>query len=145
MMKKYGGHYEAPPRAGWSEDQFVSRQLIQLRGLATSLAVRTGRLRRVADDLAIGLDVVVDQPVIGAEGGAGLLDGERLARELEILEHRDDLRLAEATGGSRCGGSGGRSSGAGRNRLGGFIRGLRGLGSRRDRVLSIAVVGIHNQ
>ena len=139
MMKKCGGHYEAPPRAGWSEHQLVSRELIQLRGLATSFAVRAGRLRRVADDLAIGLDVVVDQPVIRTEGGAGLLDGERLARELEVLEHRDDLRLAETAGRSRGGGSGGRS------RIGGLIRGLRGLGSRGDRVLSIAVVGIHNE
>ena len=139
MMKDCGGHYEAPPRAGWSEHQLVSGELIQLRGLATSLAVRAGRLRCVADDLAIGLDVVVDQPVIRTEGGAGLLDGERLARELEVLEHRDDLRFAEAAGRSRGGGSGGRS------RIGGLIRGLRGLGSRGDRVLSIAVVGIHNE
>jgi len=137
-MKKRGGHYEAPPRAGWSEDQLVSGELIELCGLTASLAVRTGRLRRVADDLAIGLDVVVDQPVIGTESGAGLLDGERLARELEILEHRNDLRLAETAGGSRSGGSG-------RSRIGGLIRGLRGLGSRGGRVLTIAVVGIHNE
>lgn len=139
MMKKYGGHYGAPPRAGWSEDQLVSGELIELRGLTTSLAVRAGRLRRVADDLSIGLDVVMDQPVIGTESGAGLLDGERLARELEILEHRNDLRLAKTAGGSRSGGSGGRS------RIGGLVRGLRGLRSRGGRVVTIAVVGIHSE
>jgi len=138
MMKDCGGHYEAPPRAGWSEDQLVSGELIELRGLATSLAVRAGRLRCVADDLAIGLDVVMDQPVIRTEGGAGLLDGERLARERKILEHCNDLRFAKAA--SRTGGGG-----DGRSRIGGLVRGLRGLGSRGDRVLSIAVVGIHNE
>ena len=145
MMKKCGGHYEAPPRAGWSEDQLVSGELIELGGLTASLAIRTGGLRGVTHDLAIGLHVVVDQPVIGTEGGAGLLDGERLAWELEVLEHGDDLGFAEAAGGSRRGGSCGRRSSAGRDRLGGLIRGLRGLRSRGDRVLSIAVVGIHSE
>lgn len=132
------GHCEAPLRADRSEDQLVSGELIQLGGFTAGLAIRADSLRRIADDLAVGLDVVVDQPVISTESRAGLLDGERLARERKILEHCNDLRFAKAA--SRTGGGG-----DGVDRLGGLIRGLRRLGGRSDRVLRIAVVGIHNQ
>lgn len=133
MMKESGGHYEAPPRADCSEDQLVSGELIQLGGNAARLAIRPRCFRCITHHLGVGLNIRVDQPVIGAEGRARLFDGEWLTRELEVLEHRNDLSLAETASRGRVGGG-----------IDWVIRGLRGLGSRRDRILSI-VVGIHSE
>jgi len=134
MMKKDGGNYEAPPRAGWLEDQLVRRELIELGVLTARLAVRAGRLRGIADDLSVGFHVGMDEPVVGTERGAGLLDGERLGREREVLEELNDLGLAEATAGR----------GRGRRSRGG-LRGLRRLGRGLGSVMTggVGIDGIH--
>ena len=85
-------------------------QLIELRGRTAG----TLRLRSIANDLTVGLDVLVDVPMVSTNRGNNLLQGERIGWELELADERNGLGLLDATTRSRggsCAGGGIRRGG----------------------------------